>query len=389
VQIERGEQLDPGSDRAAEALLVAVRDLMADVGRGHAAASVSLDAGLDTDLGLDSVSVAELLVRTEEQFGVSLPVETLATARTPRDLLAAVAMASAGPPADVRKAAAGATAPGLHGPDGTRQAPPGPAPGNDPRRGPLAPSGPVPVRSGGWARRATDVLYGVWALGVFSVLAVVGWLLIVVLPSVRLRWRVVRWTGRVLARLTGVRVTIDGAHHLPHERPFVLVANHPSHLDALVLTQLLEEPAVVTAVADLAEHPVLALGLRRMHAHLVARGDRVRAVADAEALTDTVRAGRSAVFFPEGHRSSAPGLEPFRMGAFLVAARSGAPVVPVAIRGTRAILPVGRLLPRRATVTVTVAPPLTTQEAGWQGAVEMQREARGLLLRHTGEPDLA
>ena len=77
------------------------------------------------------------------------------------------------------------------------------------------------------------------------------------------------------------------------------------------------------------------------------------------------------------------------MGAFLVAARSGAPVVPVALRGTRAVLPVGRLLPRRATVTVTVAPPVTTQEAGWQGAVELQREARRHILRHSHEPDLS
>jgi 1-acyl-sn-glycerol-3-phosphate acyltransferase len=388
VQTERGEHLDAGSDRGVEALLRAVHDIMADVGRGHAAVVIGLDTQLDAELGLDSVSVAELLVRTEELLGVSLPVETLATARTPRDLLAAAARASARTPGGASNAAAGATVPGPHGSERPRPVPAGPGPGDDPEV-PLAPPGPVPVRSGGWGRQAAEVLYGIWALGVFGVLSVVGWLLIVVLPSVRLRWRVVRWTGRVLARLTGVGVTIDGAHHLPSGRPFVLVANHPSHLDPLVLTQLLEEPAVVTAVADLAEHPVLAVGLRRMHAHLVARGDRVRAVADAEALIDTVRAGRSVVFFPEGHRSPTPGLEPFRMGAFLVAARSGAPVVPVAIRGTRAILPVGRLLPRRAEVTVTVAPPLTTRQAGWQGAVELQREARRLVLSHTHEPDLA
>jgi 1-acyl-sn-glycerol-3-phosphate acyltransferase len=233
------------------------------------------------------------------------------------------------------------------------------------------------------------VLYGAWAVSCFAVLAIVGWLLVVLLPTVRLRWRAVRRIGHLLARLCGVPITIEGAHHLPRDRPVVLVANHPSHLDALVLTQLLEEPAVVTAVADLADHPVLALGLRRMHAHLVARGDRERGVADAEALADTIRSGRTVVFFPEGHRSPRPGLEPLRMGAFLVAARTGAPVVPVAIRGTRTVLPVGRLLPQHAALTVSVAQPLTPPDDGWQGAVALQREARRLLLRHSHEPDLA
>lgn len=374
MQTERGEHPDPSGDGGVEALLLAIREILGDVGRGQAARVVGLDSHLDADLGLDSVSVAELLVRTEELFGVSLPEETLATARTPGDLLTAVAVA---------------TDPVPHRVEGAGRIPAGPGWSNVPGEVPLAPPRSLPVRPDGGSRRAAAGLYGIWALAVFSALAAAVWLLIVLLPTVRLRWRLVRGAGHLLPALVGVPVHVEGAHHLPRDRPFVMVANHPSHLDPLVLMRLLEEPAVFTAVAGLADHPVLGLGLRRMHAHLVSRGDRVRGVADAQALTDTVRAGRTVVFFPEGHRSPTPGLEPFRMGAFLVAARTGAPVVPVAIQGTRAVLPVGRLLPRRATVTVTVGPPLTTQEAGWQGAVALQRAARRLLLRHGDEPDLA
>jgi 1-acyl-sn-glycerol-3-phosphate acyltransferase len=239
------------------------------------------------------------------------------------------------------------------------------------------------------APRGAAGLYGVRALGAFGVVAAVTGPLVVLAPTVRLRWRLVRGAGRLLTVLAGVRVHVEGAHHLPRDRPFVMVANHASHVDPLALILLLEEPAVFAAVAGLADNPLLRLGLRRMHAHLVERGDRVRGVADAEALTDAVRAGRTVVFFPEGRRSPALGLEPFRTGAFLVAARSGVPVVPVALRGTRALLPVGRLLPQRSTVTVTVGPPVTTEQAGWEGAVELQREARRLILRHCDEPDLA
>jgi acyl carrier protein len=374
VQTQPGEHPDPSGDGAVEALLLAVREIVADAGRATVAGAAGLDSRLDADLGLDSLSVAELLVRTEELFGVSLPEETLVTVRTPRDLLTAAAMADDPVPGGVERAGHTSTDPGVR---------------NDQDERALAPPRTVPIRSRGRIGRAAAGLYGLWALGVFGVLAAVVGTLIVLAPTVRSRWRLVRGAGRLVTTLVGVRVRVEGARHLPRGRPFVMVANHASHVDPLVLVRLLEDPAVFAAIAGLADNPVLRLGLRRMHAHLVGGGDRARGVADAQALTDAVHAGRTVVFFPEGRRSPAAGLEPFRMGAFLVAARSGAPVVPVALQGTRAVLPVGRMLPRRATVTVTVGPPVTTREAGWTGAVELQRAARRHILLHGNEPDLA
>ncbi|WP_052667583.1 1-acyl-sn-glycerol-3-phosphate acyltransferase [Nitriliruptor alkaliphilus] len=372
MQTGRGGPLEPAGDGAAEALLAAVREVVADLRREHAVPAVSLDADLEADLGLDSLSVAELLVRTEELFDVALPDEVLVDVRTPHDLLEAAAAASdatAGGSDDVGP-------PPLRMP--TRTPPTVPADGATPPALPDRHDRPT------LAAR----LHGAWTLAAFGVIAALTGLLIVMAPTVALRWRLVRAAGRLLTLLTGIRVRIADAHHLPRARPFVLVANHASHVDPLVLAFLLEEPAVFAAVADIADNPLLRLLLRRMHVHLVGRGDRARGVADAEALTDAVRAGRSVVFFPEGRRSPSRGLEPFRTGAFLVAARSGVPVVPVGIRGTRALLPVGRSLPRRSTVTVTVGPPVTTRQDGWQGAAELHHEARRLILRHSGEPDL-
>jgi 1-acyl-sn-glycerol-3-phosphate acyltransferase len=126
-----------------------------------------------------------------------------------------------------------------------------------------------------------------------------------------------------------------------------------------------------------------------MDVHLVERGDRLRGVEDVERLTATVRAGRVVAFFPEGRRAPHPGLEPFKMGAFRVAADAGVPLVPVSLRGTRRIMPVGRSAPRRAQVRVVVSPPATTDRPGWEGAVELQRAAREAILRHSGEADLS
>ncbi|MFP4148773.1 MAG: 1-acyl-sn-glycerol-3-phosphate acyltransferase [Nitriliruptoraceae bacterium] len=356
---ERDEPSVGAAPEVAAALLAELGDLLVELGREELLARVGPDARFEADLELDSLSLAELLVRAEQRFGVRLPEAALATARTPAELLALAGL----PAVD---AGAATVRPPL--------APPGP--GGASRRG-------APVD--GVLRRASSIVYRGWVLLVFSIVAVVVWSLLVVLPTLRWRWQLVRRAGRLLAALAGVPVRIEGTEHLPTDRPFVLVANHDSHLDALLLTQLLEEPAVLTAVAELARNPVLRIGLRRLGAYLVARGDPARGVRDAQALSGIVRSGRTVGFFPEGRRSAAADLEPFRMGAFVVAARTGAPLVPVTLHGTGTVLPPGRWWPQRGAVTVVVAPPLTAGGSGWSGAVELRRAARGIITRQRRE----
>jgi acyl carrier protein len=244
-----------------------------------------------------------------------------------------------------------------------------------------------------WVRRAGprvgQVVYGAYVRALFVVIAAVVFPLVVLAPRVERRWRIVRGAGRLLFHLAGVRLVVEGTEHLPDGPPYVATANHSSFIDSLVLAVALPEPAVFAAVGGLADQPVTRVFLRRMEAHLIDRGDRPGGLAATEALTDVVRSGRVVAFFPEGRRSPAVGLEPFHMGAFRVAADAEAPVVPIALRGTRRILPVGQGLPRRGPVHVTIAPPVAAEEVGWAGAVELHRATRAAILRHCGEPDLA
>jgi hypothetical protein len=102
---------------------------------------------------------------------------------------------------------------------------------------------------------------------------------VAVLPGVTLRWRIVRGAARLLLLLTGVRLTTEGAEKLPDRPPYVVAANHASFIDPLILALLLPEPAVFAAVGGLADNPLVRRFVRRMDAHLVERGDRVRGVA--------------------------------------------------------------------------------------------------------------
>jgi 1-acyl-sn-glycerol-3-phosphate acyltransferase len=105
-------------------------------------------------------------------------------------------------------------------------------------------------------------------------------------------------------------------------------------------------------------------------------------------IAEKSRNGQSIVFFPEGTFTSFPGLQPFRMGAFVTAAQSLTPVVPVAIKGSREIVRGSDWFPHHGAIEVTVCPPFMPHGEGWQAAVKLRDAARREITRHSGEPDL-
>jgi 1-acyl-sn-glycerol-3-phosphate acyltransferase len=83
-----------------------------------------------------------------------------------------------------------------------------------------------------------------------------------------------------------------------------------------------------------------------------------------------------------------PGVLPFRMGAFMIAAQAGTPVVPVTIRGTRSALRDGQWLFHRSRLSVAIGRPLEPTGADWNAAIRLRDAARAEILRQSGEPDL-
>ena len=101
--------------------------------------------------------------------------------------------------------------------------------------------------------------------------------------------------------------------------------------------------------------------------------------------------GKPLVFFPEGTFTRRAGLLPFHLGAFVVAARARVPVIPVAIRGSRALLRGKRWFPRRSAVVVTIGAPIMPPDNAadaFAAAVQMRATAREEIVRHCGEPDI-
>ncbi|MNP83334.1 hypothetical protein D3C76_1822420 [compost metagenome] len=77
------------------------------------------------------------------------------------------------------------------------------------------------------------------------------------------------------------------------------------------------------------------------------------------------------------------------MGAFVLAARVGVPLLPVAIRGTRGVLRDGQWFPRHAAIDVNVCPPLLAQGPGWLEAIKLRDATIAVLLEHLDESERA
>jgi 1-acyl-sn-glycerol-3-phosphate acyltransferase len=241
-----------------------------------------------------------------------------------------------------------------------------------------------------WVTRAADVVFAVWAWAVFCLVAPVVWLVTSVTTRPAWAWAVGRAGARLLLWLTGTPLSVSGLDYLPRGTPCVLVVNHASYLDGLVLLAVLPEPIGFVAKRELREQFIPRVYLQRLGTEFVERFAAHESVQDARRLEVALRAGRALVFFPEGMFTRVPGLQPFRMGAFLVAANTGIPVVPVAICGTRAILRDGQWWPRRGAITITFGAPLlpvADARDAFDAAVRLRDDARAHILRHCGEPD--
>ena len=227
------------------------------------------------------------------------------------------------------------------------------------------------------------------AWSAFCALAPLAWLTAVLMARQQPAWTVSRWFARALFRLAGVPVSVTGVEHLANGAPCIAVANHASYLDGLLLVAVLPRPVGFIAKSELLRSFIARTFLRSLGTRFVERFDVERSVEDAWRLERLALQGESLLFFAEGTFSRAPGLLPFHMGAFQVAAEANLPLVPVTLRGTRSMLRDGSWFPRRGSVSVTISAPIAAQGRDWAAALRLRDAARAEILRCSGEPDLS
>jgi 1-acyl-sn-glycerol-3-phosphate acyltransferase len=217
--------------------------------------------------------------------------------------------------------------------------------------------GAVTARARLLAAGARGALFGLFAGLLFWILAAVAWPITALSKNPSAAWRANRGLARLWLRLTRTPLVVRGLERLPPS-PCVLACNHGSYADAMILMAALPRPCGFVAKGELQRSFALRRFLQRLGTEFVHRFDAERGVRDAARLIDTVSQGRSLLFFPEGTFARPGTLLPFHLGAFLTAVRARVPLLPVALRGSRELLPDGRWWPRPAQLEVEVCEPL-------------------------------
>ena len=185
--------------------------------------------------------------------------------------------------------------------------------------------------------------------------------------------------------MSGCPLAVSGLEHLRDVGPAVFVANHASYLDVVVVFATLPSNLRFAVKGRLAAYPVLGTIIRRAGYIAIDKTTPAQQLEGAARISDALDAGESLFVFPEGTFVRSPGLLPFRLGAFHAAAELDLPVIPVALTGTRRILPAGTLLLRPGRIGLAIQPPLRPRDAGWNEVVRLRDETRRCLSRAVGE----
>ncbi|HKE19567.1 MAG TPA: lysophospholipid acyltransferase family protein [Kofleriaceae bacterium] len=146
--------------------------------------------------------------------------------------------------------------------------------------------------------------------------------------------------GRRIVELTRMRLTVRGAELVPRDRAFIYMSNHQSHMDIPVLYATVPSPTLrMVAKTELFRVPLFGRAMRLGDMIEVNRADRKRAVESLRRAGDLIAGGVSVWIAPEGSRSRTGELGPLKKGGFYLARDTGTPIVPVALSGTRDVLP--------------------------------------------------
>jgi 1-acyl-sn-glycerol-3-phosphate acyltransferase len=173
------------------------------------------------------------------------------------------------------------------------------------------------------------------------------------------------------------RLRVTGRDRLPWQGAAVLVANHASLIDILVLFALFR-PFKWVSKQEIFKVPVLGWNMRLNDYVPLVRGSGASVRAMMAHCDRHLEAGSPVMIFPEGTRTSDGSLRSFKDGAFELAARHGVPVFPIAVHGTRRALPrSGLILRDRIDVLVEVLEPL--DPAKYAGKEELREAARSAI----------
>src|SRR6266851_3115205 len=199
--------------------------------------------------------------------------------------------------------------------------------------------------------------------------------------NARLIDRIIRLWARSIVRAAGIDLRAEGTEAVDRQQRYIIIANHYSYFDIPCIFTAIPQPIRFMAKVSLFKIPIFGWAIGRAGFIPIDRKNRRTAVKSFELAVDRIRKGNTVVVFPEEGRSRERAMRPFQRGGFLLALRSGLPILPVAIVGTYDVFRAGakRVTPGR--VTVRVGTPIPTEGLTVRDKGRLLEESRAQISR--------
>lgn len=196
--------------------------------------------------------------------------------------------------------------------------------------------------------------------------------------------KVVRNWSQSMLYVAGVKVVVSGLENIP-EVPAVFISNHQGNFDIPILLASLDKPKGFVAKIELKKMPFISTWMRHLNCIFIDRGDARQSLTALSNSSEILEGGHSIIIFPEGTRSKGEALGEFKSGAFKMAFKTGAPLVPVSIDGSYKIMEDHGIWIKPGTVRLRILPPIETEGMPKEKARAIGEEIKSLILKSREE----
>ena len=200
--------------------------------------------------------------------------------------------------------------------------------------------------------------------------------------------RIIQAVFRFILWITGAKVTVIGEENVPKDTPVLYIGNHRSYFDILLTYSRCPIRTGYIAKKEMEKIPLLSTWMHYLHCLFLDRKDIKQGLKTILTAVDKVKSGISICIFPEGTRGKTPSeleLGEFHNGSFKMATKTGCPIIPLSISGSRNILEAHFPKIRATHVTVTYGKPILPGELTKEEKKEIGNYTKNILLEQLKE----
>ena len=195
-----------------------------------------------------------------------------------------------------------------------------------------------------------------------------------------------RFGARVSVWLSGAKLEVHGQEKIQPGQAALYLANHQSNIDPPALVSILP-PVWIMAKKEFFNVPLLNIGMRMRGFIPIDRRNRTSAIQSIDRAVEALKSGRPFIAFPEGTRSPDGRVRRFKGGVFVMAIKSGVPVVPISVSGSRKVMAKGKFKMRPGTVRITFHDPLPTTGMAIEDRGRLRDAVRERILTGLSEEE--